>query len=486
MGCDSCKRKAAEKKAKPLPEAKPPIDPLEFFKGFRCVLVNMKKRADRLSNFNALKRKTGWRLPEPQLFEAIEGNKVGVPPFWKSGGGAYGLMRSYLAILERAIMDDVPGLIVFEDDTDWDSSMNEDLAAFLGNVPSDWDALWLGGHGTGGPYDLEKNRRVGAAGANAKIAVGVLRVYSFERTHAFVVKGQKAMRALYNLWTQTNVHCDWVLGHFQKDFNVFAPEYPMFCQSRSRSDISGSINPRKCWRPVHGDLPVVLLEAPKSVARALEDYGFHRGYDRDYAKTDIDRGLIKAFEAKDEAEKISGLRRFVQDVNWECGQAEGLVCTVWHPQATIEMIKACTKGEVFYVKANSVEEALKAYPMERLRSHAERFNVAVLLKTPKEVVQQLRGYGFHTGNWRDATTDVDNGLSKAMNAVDADRVAKISEVYETWLKPESEAITGGVPTFYHPDLTKELLEQAVSVKVVEIDGKTLEEALEQWRKADKE
>jgi len=63
----------------------------------------MKRRPDRLARFWSEIGKANWPFRRPQVFNAIEGDKVGVPKFWQTGGGSYGCLRSHFVLLERAI-----------------------------------------------------------------------------------------------------------------------------------------------------------------------------------------------------------------------------------------------------------------------------------------------------------------------------------------------------------------------------------------------
>ena len=71
----------------------------------RCYLINLKRRPDRLDACLARIAAVEWPFPQPQVFEAIDGDRVGVPPEFTKGGGAYGCRCSHVAILQRCLMD---------------------------------------------------------------------------------------------------------------------------------------------------------------------------------------------------------------------------------------------------------------------------------------------------------------------------------------------------------------------------------------------
>ena len=65
----------------------------------RCYFINLKRRPDRLENFRRLQTENGWNLPEPIIFAALDGNKIGTPSHFKSGGGAWGCLSITLPYL---------------------------------------------------------------------------------------------------------------------------------------------------------------------------------------------------------------------------------------------------------------------------------------------------------------------------------------------------------------------------------------------------
>jgi hypothetical protein len=227
-------------------------------------VVNLKRRPDRLTRFWAETEKANWPFHRPKVFEAIEGDKVGVPKYWHTGGGSYGCLRSHLNILERAIMEDVESLLVLEDDAVFLKTFDKDVAEFLAKVPDDWQCLMLGGqHVNSEPIPFAPGIvRAGGGGG-------------IQRTHCYALRGAEVMKALYRTWASAAVHCDWVMGPCMAKFNTYAPDPFLVGQADGKSDISGALNPAKFWRPPNGTEPVVVLRAPREVMEALRKKGFH-------------------------------------------------------------------------------------------------------------------------------------------------------------------------------------------------------------------
>ena len=145
---------------KPKAARPQPADLPDYFD--QVWVINLKRRADRLKQFRRQISNANWPFRKPKVFSAIEGDKVGVPKYWQTGGGSYGCLRSHMALLERAIQDDIKSILVLEDDAIFTNTFGEDVARFLGEVPEDWHCLMLGGqHVNSSPFPVStfKNHR---------------------------------------------------------------------------------------------------------------------------------------------------------------------------------------------------------------------------------------------------------------------------------------------------------------------------------------
>jgi len=441
-------------------------------------VINLKRREDRLTKFWDGIANAAWPFRQPTVFNAIEGDKVGVPRFWITGGGSYGCMRSHLAILERAIQDDVDSILVLEDDAIFTPSFGRNVAEFLAAVPKDWQCLMIGGqHVNSTPFPvLPGVVRAGAGGG-------------IQRTHCYALRGQKVMRALYQTWADAAVHCDWVMGPCMAKFNTYAPDPFLVGQSEGNSDISGARNPSKFWRSPSGMEPVVLLSAPRAVIEGLRNKGWHAGFSRD-GLTGIDQGLAEIFSDStlDLTQRTLRLRRWIEMIQWEvASMTEPAVCTVWHPMVTADMVRPLVKGRVIEIRASTEEEALRQLPLD-IHTYRpspqvpESINV-VLLRSPRSVMEVLRADGWHTGYWRDDVTGLDNGVRRlfASTTDKSKRSEGLHNLVYT-LYEEARQLPNGVVTLWHDEITPDMVESN-RIQVIQISANNAHDAKLQLKDA---
>jgi hypothetical protein len=306
----------------------------------RVVLINLRRRSDRLRFFREQVEIHGWPFKEPDIFPAIDGTIVPTPTGWEAGAGAWGCMQSHRRCLEDAIADNVQCILMLEDDICMRSGFLEDVARFLSAVPSDWEQLMFGGQHIYPP---------------TPVSPGVVRCMNCQRTHAYAIRGQ-FLRDLYSAWCSPRAkhHCDWIMGPLQTNRKVYAPDPFIFGQSQGRSEISGSNNPTKFWVPCSHIVPVIFLDAPLNVMNALRDRGCHPGYWHNH--NDIDVGLDKVYSSG----KLIGLAAWIEEIAWEVSQDERLrAVLLWHPSATIKDVRENTERQVCEIVAESVEDAFR-------------------------------------------------------------------------------------------------------------------------------
>lgn len=431
----------------------------------RCFTADCQDSSDRRRGGRSRKR----HLPShhPQSFSAIDGDKVGVPKFWQTGGGSFGCLRSHLSILERAIQDDVQSILVLEDDAVFAPTFRRDLESFFEKVPADWQCLMLGGqHVNSQPIPVVPG--VVRAGGGGGI----------QRTHCYGLRGYEPMKALYKAWSNAAVHCDWVMGPCMAQYNTYAPDPFIVGQAMGRSDISGAQNPTKFWRPPNGDELVIILHAPREVMEGLREKGWHGGHSRDSA-TGIDTGLRDLFadsSLSSEARQAK-LKDWIQMIQWEvASMVEPAICTIWHPKVSADMVRPLTRGKVVEISASSVEDALRQLPPD-LHQPVSRTIKVVLLRASRKVMEALRERGWHTGHWRDEITGMDNGLRRLFASTN-DPVTIKSGLCEiaTVLHDEAGKNPNGIATLWHERITPDML-NIEGIEAIEIHANTPAEAV---------
>lgn len=311
---------------------------IEFFD--RIVLINLKRRPDRLANFRKLQSECGWPLPEVEIFPAVDGERVGCAMGFTEGHGAFACRQSHVHVLERAASDGVKNILVLEDDCTFEADAFDRLDAFLKLVPQDYAQLMLGGQSS-------DQRLV------TLVTPGLYRTKNTQRTHAYCMNGNKIPSLLKIWWTCTG-HIDHILPQFQIGNNVYQPGVFIFGQSGGKSDISGATNPPKYWltpespkkHPSHTH--ILLLRAPRDVVDNLP--GFFRGNWLD--ANGYDMGQKEAAAAADPKPHLA---KWISVVG---PQAASMACVplAWHPDLKALDVRLATGRQVIEITASTVVE----------------------------------------------------------------------------------------------------------------------------------
>jgi len=450
----------------------------DFFE--RVYVINLKRRPDRLRAFWARLERYGWPFKRPEVYPAIEGDKVGVPPEFTQGGGAYGCRMSHLRILQDCLMDDVQSVLILEDDADITEGFPERVAEFLAKEPSDWEGIMLGGQHPAPPIPTE--------------IPGVVRVRYAQRTHAYAAR-PSYMKALRRGWGNATVHIDWLMRDWQHQHIVYAPDPWLIGQAGGRSDIRGAEKPPEWWisgssRLPPGPVAVAMVDRP--VLEEMIRFGFHPGHERDEDGIDVglkrifaDRRIDNSWDERDsdQSEKPNTRPGTTEQLRaWlEMIQAEsvgGLLPTVWHPNATVELVREAWPGPVYEVKGSTAEEAFACLPVEiqqRMRDRQSiRISPIILLHCPTSMVEHLHPNGFHPGYWRNRETGIDKGLERIFAEVPEERRIDELRRWCEFLCREGDR-DGLVVTARHPQLTAAMLKAATTRPVLEIKADNIEE-----------
>ncbi len=358
----------------------------------RVYLINLRRRPDRLRTFFQCLKAHGWPFPDPIIYPAIEGDKVGIPPEFTQGGGAYGCRMSHLRILQDCLMEGVQSVLILEDDAEIQEGFPELAAEFFAKVPSDWEGIMLGGQHHTPPLTTG--------------TPGVVRVQNAQRTHAYIAR-PSYMKALQKRWGNATVHIDWLMRDWQHQYVVYAPDPWLVGQAGGRSDIRAAIKPKEWWQRNHqpavqeSQQTLIFLRAPRSVMEELQELGWHGGYSRD-KKTGIDQALLKIAT---EARRKYVIQDWLRAVLPECSVAS-LIPTLWHPDLTLRDVQQAYTGPIVEIMADTVEEAESKLPAE-CRETLEAFfhggTPVLFLGAPDEVIVEME----RNGGWLFVSAEAD-------------------------------------------------------------------------------
>ena len=167
---------------------------------FACIpVISLKRTPERLAKFRSA-WPVDWPFAQPDLFEAIDGEKITPRDGYRGGNGAWGLLRTLVAILDRYIaMRPSKPLMIFEDDCEWNAGSMPKLLDFIGRLPADYDCAFPGAQHRGGTIPAGK---------------GILRALGAHRMHCIIISPQFAPK-LRELWD----HYDYINDHLLTDIS---------------------------------------------------------------------------------------------------------------------------------------------------------------------------------------------------------------------------------------------------------------------------
>ena len=112
----------------------------EFFPHRVC--INLDRRPERWEKMQTRLEAAG--LGAVDRFPAVDGGSGGVPLNWPYSSGAYGCLRSHLAVVEEARAQGWESILIMEDDVVFAEGFHEEFQQRLCGLPADWDMLFFG------------------------------------------------------------------------------------------------------------------------------------------------------------------------------------------------------------------------------------------------------------------------------------------------------------------------------------------------------
>lgn len=112
----------------------------DFFPNKVC--INLERRNDRWQRMQT--RFAQHQLQKVVRFPALDGRTLNIPASWDDFPGAYGCLRSHLAVIEQARQLAKPSVLIFEDDVILHPDLGRRFADYSEQLSDDWDMLFFG------------------------------------------------------------------------------------------------------------------------------------------------------------------------------------------------------------------------------------------------------------------------------------------------------------------------------------------------------
>lgn len=200
----------------------------------KVTVINLARRPDRLSQFNAEMEK--WPFRKPERLEAVDGNLCKAPNGFEQGDYAWACFQSHRHAVENAVNSGANSLMVLEDDATLVDGFSDKAKQFFKSLPDDWEFAFFGGR-TEGPVLVSSN---------------VAKIVHIDRTHAYAARG-RGLTELYRYWHQWHTgHCDWAISRWIANYNAYCSVPWLIGQRGGWSDITYSDKPVEFWH--HGPM----------------------------------------------------------------------------------------------------------------------------------------------------------------------------------------------------------------------------------------
>ncbi len=202
-------------------ESKNQADDLKSIFSYK-VCINLDRRPERWRRMEERFAQHG--ILSVMRFPAIDGLRVKTPATWPYSSGHYGCLQSHLAILRLARENEIPVILIFEDDCIFDPEFNKKFLSNIKQVPADWDMLLFG---------------VAHFEEPIKISDNVARAKMTYLTHAYAVN-HRIYDVLIELCEGGQGAIDDHTATLQKDFNCYCFVPDLIWQERIDTDTRDS------------------------------------------------------------------------------------------------------------------------------------------------------------------------------------------------------------------------------------------------------
>jgi glycosyl transferase, family 25 len=192
------------------------------------VCINLDRRPDRWEEmrgkFARLNIVTVERLP------AVDGKTITVPKhLGHLRAPDYACTLSHLSAVKRASAMGASNVLIFEDDAFFDPAFTVKFPQYIGQLPTDWHMLYLGGYHFQRPIPVSAN---------------IVRAVETLTTHAYAVRN-----SLYGEFIRLNEEPPSIIDRnnttLQGSFNCYCVEPNLVGQEAGYSDVMDEVMPKK-------------------------------------------------------------------------------------------------------------------------------------------------------------------------------------------------------------------------------------------------
>lgn len=110
----------------------------------RCVCINLDRRPERWEAFLG-RFPVDWPWTRPERWSAIDGKACDIPQWHLGPAGAWGCLRSHLAVWRWQVANGFESVLVLEDDAVFSRNAVETIRETMSLLPADWDQVYFGG-----------------------------------------------------------------------------------------------------------------------------------------------------------------------------------------------------------------------------------------------------------------------------------------------------------------------------------------------------
>ena len=218
----------------------------------RTFVINLDRRPDRWEKFQSrfqFRFAAGWPFAPPERWPAVDGKTCEVPRWFGAPRGAWGCLRSHVAIWWATVNEGWESVLVLEDDAFFCKDAASIMRSTMGIVPDDWEQIYFGGQ------HLDTNVRP----PEVVIQDELVRCRYVNRTHAYAIRQDFACQAIDfidcpNERPQNIQHVDYLLGDLHDEHRVYAPWRFCVGQLLGKSDVQ---NGRYCREHLWNHFPIV-------------------------------------------------------------------------------------------------------------------------------------------------------------------------------------------------------------------------------------